>query len=40
MLFTKTEYKERLIKVQTKMQKKGIDLLISRSCQYELFKWI
>ena len=29
MLFTKTEYKERLIKVQTKMQKKGIDLLIS-----------
>ena len=29
MLFTKTEYKERLIKVQTEMQKKGIDLLVS-----------
>jgi len=30
MLFTKTEYKERLIKVQTEMQKKGIDLIISQ----------
>ena len=30
MLFTTTEYKERLIKVQTAMQKKGIDLLISQ----------
>ena len=29
MLFTKTEYKERLINVQTEMQKKEIDLLIS-----------
>ena len=30
MLFTETEYKERLIKVQTEMQKKGIDLIISQ----------
>ena len=30
MLFAKTEYKERLIKVQTEMQKKGIDLIISQ----------
>ena len=30
MLFTKTEYKDRLIKVQTKMQEKGIDLIISQ----------
>ena len=30
MMFTKTEYKERLIKVQTEMQKKGIDLIISQ----------
>ena len=41
MLFTKTEYKERLIKVQTEMQKKGnrfVDL--KRSCKHELFKRI
>ena len=30
MLFTETEYKERLIKVQNEMQKKGIDLIISQ----------
>jgi len=30
MLFSKTEYKERLIKVQTEMQEKGIDLIISQ----------
>ena len=30
MLFSETEYKERLIKVQTEMQKKGIDLIISQ----------
>jgi len=30
MLFTKTNYKERLVKVQTEMQKKGIDLIISQ----------
>ena len=30
MLFTKTEYKERLIKVQTKMQENGIDFIISQ----------
>ena len=30
MLFTVTEYKERLNKVKTLMQKKGIDLLISQ----------
>ena len=30
MLFTKTEYKERLIRVQNSMQEKGIELLISQ----------
>ena len=30
MIFTKTEYKERLIKVKDAMQKKGIDLMISQ----------
>ena len=30
MIFEKKEYKERLIKVKTKMQEKGIDLLISQ----------
>ena len=30
MLFTKKNYKERLVKVQTEMQKKGIDLIISQ----------
>jgi len=30
MIFTKTEYKERLIKVKDSMQKKGIDLMISQ----------
>ena len=30
MLFTKKEYKERLIKVQSLMQEKGIELLISQ----------
>ena len=30
MLFTKEEYKNRLKKVQTLMQKKGIELLISQ----------
>ena len=30
MLFTKKEYKERLIKVQSSMQQKGIELLISQ----------
>ena len=30
MLFTKEEYKKRLQKVQTSMQEKGIELLISQ----------
>ena len=30
MTFTKTEYKERLVKVKEAMQKKGIDLMISQ----------
>ena len=30
MIFSKTEYKERLIKVHSGMQKKGIDLIISQ----------
>ncbi|HJO76791.1 MAG TPA: aminopeptidase P family N-terminal domain-containing protein, partial [Pelagibacteraceae bacterium] len=30
MIFTKTEYKERLIKVKDSMQKKDIDLMISQ----------
>ena len=38
MNFSKEEYKARLKKVQSSMQEKGIELLISaRSSQYELF---
>ena len=41
MNFSKEEYKARLKKVQSSMQDKGIELLISqRYSKYELFNWL